>query len=599
MTRTRAVTTVLALAAAALVVVAAAAASGVDPASYSTTLAPGGSTTITKTVHTPAIPPQPDVYFLTDSTGSMGGAISNVQTNAASIMSTVAGSATNPMFGAGDYKDFQRPQTDPYVFRNDAAIGSASSAQTGINTWSAGGGDDGPEGFLYALHEIATDPSIGWRTGSSRILVWFGDAPGHDPICSAMSGLGFDLTTGSVAAELAAANIKVIAISLNTGGYAAGLNDNSTLFEYNYDGVCGAPSVVTNEAQTIAAATGGLNLFAASPSDVSNQILAGLTNLPATVTPNAPSCDAGVSVSLSPASVTVTSGQDATFSETISVDSGAVGGDHTCTQGFSINGVDAGSDFVQTVTVTVPSPDLSLTKTGPALVQVGDDVTYTLTATNNGPSAATGVAISDPVPANSTFVSADAGCTLSAGTVTCTIGNLAAGASQTFHVTVQAGTGSSITNTASVGGDQTDPSPGNNSASTTAAVNHPPVCSAATAGPDLWPPNHKLSDPRSITGVTDQDGDPVSVTVTSIWQDEPTNGLGDGDTGPNDAVILGANSFQVRAERSGNLNGRVYYVNFTASDGRGGSCSGTATIAVPHDQAHAAVGDGQLYKSIP
>lgn len=133
----------------------------------------------------------------------------------------------------------------------------------------------------------------------------------------------------------------------------------------------------------------------------------------------------------------------------------------------------------------------------------------------------------------------------------------------------------------------------------TVRVNSPPACTGASAGPDLWPPNHKLSDARSITGVTDPDGDPVSIHVDSIFQDEPTNGLGDGDTGPADATILGANSFNVRAERSGTANGRVYYVNFTATDAFGGTCSGTATIGVPHDQASAPVGDGQLFNSIP
>ena len=46
--------------------------SGVEPASYSATVPVGGSVTVTKTVHTPAIPPLPDVYFLSDTTGEHG-----------------------------------------------------------------------------------------------------------------------------------------------------------------------------------------------------------------------------------------------------------------------------------------------------------------------------------------------------------------------------------------------------------------------------------------------------------------------------------------------------------------------------------------------
>lgn len=569
-TRVRKTTLAAALLAAALVaavLAAAATAAGVDPSSFSATLAPGGSTSLTKTVHTPAIPPNPDIVFLADTTGSMGTAVGNVRTNAGAIMSQVLASQPTAEFGAAEYKDFDA--FDPFAFRlNQAITANTADVQNGMTQWVAGGGDDTPEAQLNALWTLATSGATGFRTGSSRIIVWFGDSSGHDP-----SG---GHSQAAAIAALQAAGITVLAIPITAGG----------------DGLDS-----TGQATAITTATGG-SIVSAAPNAVAAAILSGLSNLPATVT-HTESCDAALTDTLTPASITVTSGLDAVFNETISVDPNAVGGTHTCTVSFLVNGLPAGPAFVQTVSIDVPNPDLSIAKTGPALVQTGDLVTYTLTATNNGPSAATGVAISDPVPANSTFVSADPGCAALAGVVTCTVGNLAAGASQVFHVTVQAGTGSSLTNTATVAGGQGDPNPGNNSATVTSTVNHPPDCSAATVGPSLWPPNHKLSDALSVSGLTDPDGNPVSVHVDSIFQDEPTNGLGDGDTGPNDAVILGANSFQVRAERSGNLNGRAYYVNFTGSDGQGGSCTGTATIMVPHDQAHAPVGDGQLFNSIP
>jgi hypothetical protein len=78
-----------------------------------------------------------------------------------------------------------------------------------------------------------------------------------------------------------------------------------------------------------------------------------------------------------------------------------------------------------------------------------------------------------------------------------------------------------------------------------APANQPPVCTLAQASPALlWPPNHKLAA-VSIVGVADPDGDPVSLTITGITQDEPTNGLGDGDTCP-DAFGVGQSQAQVR-----------------------------------------------------
>ena len=54
--------------------------------------------------------------------------------------------------------------------------------------------------------------SIGWRSDAERILVWFGDAPGHDPVCAAISGLGFDITEATLTVKLQTASLAVVAI---------------------------------------------------------------------------------------------------------------------------------------------------------------------------------------------------------------------------------------------------------------------------------------------------------------------------------------------------------------------------------------------------
>ncbi|HEX9626468.1 MAG TPA: CARDB domain-containing protein [Acidiferrobacterales bacterium] len=128
--------------------------------------------------------------------------------------------------------------------------------------------------------------------------------------------------------------------------------------------------------------------------------------------------------------------------------------------------------------------------------------------------------------------------------------------------------------------------------------NAPPDCSAAAPSAGiLWPPNHKLHD-ITLQGVMDPDGDPVTITVTGIRQDEPVNGLGDGDTSP-DGFGVGTPTARVRAERSGLDNGRVYEIAFTADDGQGGTCEGTVAVGVPHDRGGQPVpfNDGANYDS--
>lgn len=114
-------------------------------------------------------------------------------------------------------------------------------------------------------------------------------------------------------------------------------------------------------------------------------------------------------------------------------------------------------------------------------------------------------------------------------------------------------------------------------------TNRPPDTSQAQPSiASLWPPNHKFVS-VSILNVTDPDGDPVSITITGITQNEPTNGLGSGDTCP-DGQGIGASTAMVRAERDGSGNGRVYTISFTASDGRGGVSPGSVQVVVPHDK---------------
>ncbi len=111
--------------------------------------------------------------------------------------------------------------------------------------------------------------------------------------------------------------------------------------------------------------------------------------------------------------------------------------------------------------------------------------------------------------------------------------------------------------------------------------------------PVLWPPDHRLV-PVHILGVVDPQSN-ATITLNSVTQDEPTNGLGDGDT-PVDAFING-DTVQLRAERSGKGDGRVYHVCFTAADPEGyvQSC---VDVIVPHDKkTDPAKNSGQNYNS--
>jgi hypothetical protein len=133
-------------------------------------------------------------------------------------------------------------------------------------------------------------------------------------------------------------------------------------------------------------------------------------------------------------------------------------------------------------------------------------------------------------------------------------------------------------------------------------VNRPPDCRLARASVgEIWPPDHRFVE-VGILGVSDADGDRVSIVVTGITQDEPVQV---GGFAP-DGVGTGTPTARLRAERSGaHGNGRVYHVLFTATDGRGGTSDGSVRVCVPDDQRGGrrgardvgCVDDGQRYDS--
>jgi hypothetical protein len=141
-----------------------------------------------------------------------------------------------------------------------------------------------------------------------------------------------------------------------------------------------------------------------------------------------------------------------------------------------------------------------------------------------------------------------------------------------------------------------DPWGGTNSAYVTVTVinwHTPPDASHARADVGvLWPPDHKMALVH-IIGLDNPNNDPV--TINTVTQDEPTNGLGDGDT-PIDANING-DAVLLRAERSGNRDGRVYKVCFTVEDPEQNATGCVKVMAPKSKKTDIAIDSGQNYDS--
>ncbi len=119
----------------------------------------------------------------------------------------------------------------------------------------------------------------------------------------------------------------------------------------------------------------------------------------------------------------------------------------------------AGGDGMEMV-VCVPQADLSLTKTvDNNAPNVGENVTYTLTVTNNGPDGTNNIQVRDILPAELDFVSSTASQgSYASGSGLWTVGTIANGGSATLDIVVSANTAGVINNEAEIiNADRVDP----------------------------------------------------------------------------------------------------------------------------------------------
>jgi uncharacterized repeat protein (TIGR01451 family) len=221
------------------------------------------------------------------------------------------------------------------------------------------------------------------------------------------------------------------------------------------------------------------------------------------------------------------------------------------------------------------SPDLQVTKSGPATAAPGSTITYTLNFSNKSGAAntATGVQLKDLLPSTLTYVpDSCTGCTLAGQEVTWNLGSLAPGdsGSRTFQATVSpsATNGSTFTNRAQIRSAENDASPADNDAELTTTVSV--ANGAPVANNDAYQTNEDtpltVNAPGVLTNDTDPNGD--SLTVASPRPaSETSNGSltlnADGSfTYTPDANFHGADSFTYKAT-DGSLDSNVATVTIT------------------------------------
>jgi uncharacterized repeat protein (TIGR01451 family) len=303
-----------------------------------------------------------------------------------------------------------------------------------------------------------------------------------------------------------------------------------------------ADLAVTKSADATSVAAGGGVTFTVTvtntgPSDATGTVVS--DRLPAPFEFDAAGSDAECSVvagSLQCAVGTLAAGatRALTIAATLPPDAAPNPVTNTASVTSAVPDPDGSNDSASVPVEVVQAADLSVTKTAAAEgVLLGGTMTYALTVVNDGPSNAAGVILTDTIPAGTTVTTLPDGCTFDGSTITCPLGDLAAGGAVSLDVvlavpdTLQPGP---LPNTASVTSSTPDPDPDDNAAEATVEavaesdvtltkelITDPPVAGAPVQyrltlfnhGPTVAP-NASLSDPI-----------PAGTTFVSFVPDDP------------------------------------------------------------------------------
>jgi hypothetical protein len=126
-----------------------------------------------------------------------------------------------------------------------------------------------------------------------------------------------------------------------------------------------------------------------------------------------------------------------------------------------------------------------------------------------------------------------------------------------------------------------------------------PVINLSTTSATMWPPNHQyqtfnVSDFVSSATAGCGGGDITgSVVIQKVSSDEPENSSGaDGNTVNDIVIAANCKSVQLRRERDGNLNGRVYTITFKVTDSFGNTATATVKVSVPITNNGTAIDNG-------
>jgi uncharacterized repeat protein (TIGR01451 family) len=238
-----------------------------------------------------------------------------------------------------------------------------------------------------------------------------------------------------------------------------------------------------------------------------------------------------------------------------------------------------------------------VTQTAPSTVEIGEDFDLQITVVNKGPTPALAVEVVDILPEGMTIAGVLPGQCIEDpdATMICDEDPMLADTERTIDLTLstggracESGVPSGLTNSVTVAniarfaGPDLVPVDNSSSLTITPVDTTPPSVEAIAADPArLWPPNHQMVPVTLSIATADACDEAPVCRITDVTANEPINGPGDGNTEP-DWEMVSDLVVNLRAERAGPGDGRIYTVAARCTDASGNGADTTVEVIAPH-----------------
>lgn len=397
----------------------------------------------------------------------------------------------------------------------DLSISSVSGAPNPVNaaateTWMVNAANGGPDAASSAVINISL--STGTINGATS----------SNPAFTCTNTPSTAQCTAASFASAATTSITIISQAPNQAGtMTLNANISSTTADPNSGNNSGSASVTVNaiaDAGVVKTLSGALvagqnatyTVTAGNngPSDAQNVVVSDPTPPGLTFVSNSGACATPYPCSLG----TITAGNSVTITTIYSVPASASGTvNNTATVTTSTPDSNSANDMSTATNAIVTKADVAINKTLSGSLIAGQNATYTITVTNNGPSDAQNVSVSDLTPPPLTFVSSSVPCS---GGFPCSLGTLTAGATVTILSTysVPSNASGTVTNTATVTSTTSDSNAGNNSSSSTATIVQNADVSVTKTGPPTANPGTNVTYTINVTNNGPSDAASVQLT---------------------------------------------------------------------------------------